>query len=419
MKKRFFILLTALLTLVYSQELIDGIAAIVGENIILKSEIDQFARLSASQMGVNPSKNIETYNQLVQQSLNALIDENILLEQAKIETIEVKDREVESMLNQQIESMIYQAGSKENAEKILGNPLTKIKRDYRPIIKNRLIVEKLRNEKFSQINITRREIEKFYNTFKDSIPEIPPALDFSQILFHIKPGIKEENKARFTADSLLNILKQGGDFSQLANKYSDDPASATYGGDLGYIVRGGFIKEFEEVAFSLQTNEISNVIKTEFGYHIIQLLDRKGENVNVRHILIKPKISDSNIESIENHIDYVRSLLITNEFTFDSAAVIYSDAPDVKTNRGRIQRIPKNQIQQQKFISVLDTIKTGKVSSVFKTDMGYHILKLNGVYDDSWTTIEQWALEYKKTQLYEEWLKELHLKFNIEIRIGS
>jgi peptidyl-prolyl cis-trans isomerase SurA len=419
MKKRFFILLTALLTLVYSQELIDGIAAIVGENIILKSEIDQFARLSASQMGVNPSKNIETYNQLVQQSLNALIDENILLEQAKIETIEVKDREVESMLNQQIESMIYQAGSKENAEKILGNPLTKIKRDYRPIIKNRLIVEKLRNEKFSQINITRREIEKFYNTFKDSIPEIPPALDFSQILFHIKPGIKEENKARFTADSLLNILKQGGDFSQLANKYSDDPASATYGGDLGYIVRGGFIKEFEEVAFSLQTNEISNVIKTEFGYHIIQLLDRKGENVNVRHILIKPKISDSNIESIENHIDYVRSLLITNEFTFDSAAVIYSDAPDVKTNRGRIQRIPKNQIQQQKFISVLDTIKTGKVSSVFKTDMGYHILKLNGVYDDSWTTIEQWALEYKKTQLYEEWLKELHSKFNIEIRIGS
>ncbi len=419
MKKRFFILLTALLTLVYSQELIDGIAAIVGENIILKSEIDQFARLSASQMGVNPSKNIETYNQLVQQSLNALIDENILLEQAKIETIEVKDREVESMLNQQIESMIYQAGSKENAEKILGNPLTKIKRDYRPIIKNRLIVEKLRNEKFSQINITRREIEKFYNTFKDSIPEIPPALDFSQVLFHIKPGIKEENKARFTADSLLNILKQGGDFSQLANKYSDDPASATYGGDLGYIVRGGFIKEFEEVAFSLQTNEISNVIKTEFGYHIIQLLDRKGENVNVRHILIKPKISDSNIESIENHIDYVRSLLITNEFTFDSAAVIYSDAPDVKTNRGRIQRIPKNQIQQQKFISVLDTIKTGKVSSVFKTDMGYHILKLNGVYDDSWTTIEQWALEYKKTQLYEEWLKELHLKFNIEIRIGS
>ena len=419
MKKQYFILLSILLTLVYSQELLDGIAAIVGENIILKSEVDQFARLNASQVGINPSKNIEAYNQLVGQSLNALIDENILLEQAKIETIEVKDREVESMLNQQIENIIYQAGSKENAEKILGNPLTKIKRDYRPIIKNRLIVEKLRNEKFSQINITRREIESFYDTFRDSIPEVPPTLDFSQILFHIKPGIKEENKARITADSLLDILRKGNDFSKLANKYSDDPASAAYGGDLGYIARGGFIKEFEEVAFSLQNNEISNVTKTEFGYHIIQLLDRKGENINVRHILIKPKISESNIESIENHIEYVRNLLITNKMFFDSAAVIYSDAPDAKTNKGRIHRIPKNQIQQQNFLSVLDTIKVGKISSVFKTDMGYHILKLNGIYDDSWTTIEQWALEYKKTQLYEEWLLKLRSKFNIEIRIGS
>ena len=419
MKKRFFFLLFVLLTLVCSQELLDGIAAIVGENIILKSEVDQFARLSASQSGINPSENIETYNYLVQQSLNALIDENILLEQAKIETIEVKDREVESMLNQQIESMIYQAGSKENAEKILGNPLTKIKRDYRPIIKNRLIVEKLRNEKFSQINITRREIENFYNTFKDSIPEVPPTLDFSQILFHIKPGIKEENISRFTADSLLDILRKGGDFSKLANKYSDDPASAAYGGDLGYIARGGFIKEFEEVAFSLQNNEISSVIKTDFGYHIIQLLDRKGENINVRHILIKPKISESNIESIEKHIEHVRSLLITNKISFDSAAVIYSDAPDAKTNKGRIHRIPKNQIQQQIFLSVLDTINVGMVSSVFKTEMGYHILKLNGVYDDSWITIEQWALEYKKTRLYEEWLQKLRSKFNIEMRIGS
>ena len=131
------------------------------------------------------------------------------------------------------------------------------------------------------------------------------------------------------------------------------------------------------------------------------------------------KISESNIESIENHIEHVRSLLITNKISFDSAAVIYSDAPDAKTNKGRIHRIPKNQIQQQIFLSVLDTINVGMVSSVFKTEMGYHILKLNGVYDDSWITIEQWALEYKKTRLYEEWLQKLRSKFNIEMRIGS
>lgn len=402
----------------FSQELIDGVAAIVGENIILKSDVDQFARLTASQMGINPSKNIDSYNRLLKQSLNALIDENVLLEQAKIETIEVKDRDVENMLNQQIENMILQAGSKENAEKILGNTISKTKRDYKPMIKNRLITEKLRNEKFSKIHVTRREVEDFYRTFKDSIPEIPPTLDFSQIFFKIKPGPVEENAAKHKADSLHNVLISGGDFNELAQKYSDDLASAKYGGDLGFIARGGFIKEFEEVAFSLDKNEISKVVKTDFGYHIIQLLDRKGENINVRHILIKPVVSENNLNSIKQLADSVYEKLLTNKISFDSAAFLYSDDPDVKTNRGRIQRISKRQIKQQEFLSVLDTIKINNISSVFKTELGYHILKLNGLYDDSWATIEQWALEYKKSNLYEEWVRQLRSEFDIELKVS-
>lgn len=418
MIKRFYLLILFFSIISFSQELVDGIAAIVGKNIILKSEVDQFARLTASQMGINPTKDIDSYNKLVKQSLNALIDENVLLEQAKIETIEVKDRDVENMLNQQIENMIFQAGSKENAEKILGYTISKAKRDYRPIIKNRLITEKLKNEKFSKIHITRREVKNFYETFKDSIPEIPPTLDFSQIFFKIKPGPVEENAAKHKADSLHNVLLNGGDFSEIAQKYSDDPASAKYGGDLGFITRGGFIKEFEEVAFSLKKNEISKVVKTEFGYHIIQLLDRKGENINVRHILIKPVVSENNIKSIEQLANSVYEELLNNKISFDSAAVLYSDDPDAKINKGRIQRIPKNQIQQQEFLVVLDTIKIGNISSVFKTELGYHILKLNGLYDDSWTTIEQWALEYKKSKLYKEWVRQLRSEFNIELKVS-
>ncbi|HCK99006.1 MAG TPA: hypothetical protein DHW42_02710 [Candidatus Marinimicrobia bacterium] len=418
MIKRLQLLILFFSIFCFSQEPVDGIAAIVGENIILKSDVDQFARLTASQMGINPTKDMDSYNKLLKQSLNALIDENVLLEQAKIETIEVKDRDVDNMLNQQIENMIFQAGSKENAEKILGNTISKTKRDYRPMIKNRLITEKLRNEKFSKIHITRREVDDFYKTFKDSIPEIPPTLDFSQIFFKIKPGFREENAAKHKADSLHNVLINGGDFSELAQKYSDDIASAKYGGDLGFIARGGFIKEFEEVAFSLDKNEISNVVKTEFGYHIIQLLDRKGENINVRHVLIKPVVSENNIKSIKQLADSVYENLITNKISFDSAAVLYSDDPDVKVNKGRIQRISKSQIQQQEFLAVLDTIKIGNISFVFKTELGYHILKLNGLYDDSWTTIEQWALEYKKSNLYEEWISQLRSEFNIELKVS-
>ena len=420
MKKIFFFSLAVLITYTsFSQDIIDGIAAIVGENIILKSEVDQFTRMNASQLGIDPSKDIEKYRQLMNQSLQSLIDEKIMLEQAKIETIEVKDREIDMALNQQIDNIVFQAGSEENAERMLGSPLNKIRRNYRPIIKNQLIVQKLRNEKFSMVSITRREVEEFYATHKDSLPEIPVSVDFSQILFKIKPGVKEKQKAKNLADSLYHVILSGGDFAELAGKYSEDPASAAYGGELGYISRGGFIKEFEEVAFSLKKNEISNVVKTEFGYHIIQLLDRKGESINVRHILIKPKISEKNIKEQTALMDSVRNLLITHQLSFDSAAVLFSDDPDVKTNKGRIQRILKNQIQQPEFLAVLDTISVGKISQIFSTDFGYHIIRLNNVYDDSWTLIKNWALEYKKSQLYDEWINDLRSKFNIELRIGE
>ena len=419
MKKSFVLLIIIFVTISFSQDIIDGIAAIVGENIILKSDVDQFTRMNASQLGINPDKDPKTYQKLIQQSLQSLIDENILLEQAKIETIEVKDREVEAMLDQQIDNIIYQAGSKENAERMLGSPINKIRRDYRPTIKNRLIVEKLRNEKFSNVNITRREIDDFYNMYKDSLPDIPESIDFSQILFEVKPGKFEDEKAKTLADSIYQLIIDGADFAELAKLYSDDPASATYGGDLGYITRGGFIKEFEEVAFSLNINEISGVVKTEFGYHIIQLLDRKGENINVRHILIKPETSENNINDLIAKIKTVKNMLITNQISFDSAAVLYSDDPDVKSTKGRIHRISKSQIQQPEFLAVLDTINVGEISRIFQTDMGYHILKLNNVYDDSWAVIKNWALEYKKSQLYEEWITELRSKFNIELRIGE
>jgi len=403
----------------FSQELIDGIAAIVGENVILKSEVDQFTRLYASQLGIDPRYDPQGYEQLMRQSLNALIDENILLEQAKIETIEVKDRDVENMLNQQIDHIITQVGSKEETEKVFGGPMQKIKKDYRQIIRNQLIAEKLKNEKFGKVTVTRREIKDFYETYKDSIPEIPPSIDFSQILFKLKPGSIENQIAKEKSDSILLLLRNNnGDFEDLARRHSDDQATAPYGGDLGFISRGDFIKNFEEVAFTLQKNQISNVVRTEFGYHIIQLIDRKGENINVRHILIKPEISDDNINATLSFADSIRNLIINHVIEFDSAVILFSDDPDVAKNRGKIQRIPKNQIQQPEFIAALDTLKIGEVCSIFQTDLGYHIIRLDAVYDDSWATLELWTLEYKKSKLYEKWIGELRSKFNIDIKVS-
>lgn len=410
----FFLLLLVLLT--HTQELIDGIVAIVGDNVILRSDLEQFARMNASQMKIDPIRDQDKYIEIVNKSLNVLIEENILLEEAKIETIEVKDRDVENMLNNQIQEMITQAGSRERAEEMLGSPISKIKRDYRPIIKKRLIVETLRSEKFKNITVSRREVNDFYNVFKDSLPEVPPSLDFSHILIDISPGEKEENEAKEKADSILNLLKSGEDFGRLARLYSNDPGSAAEDGNLGYINRGGFIKSFEKVAFSLHKGEISDIVKTDFGYHIIQQVDRKGEKINVRHILIIPKISDQNILDSEKLSNDIHQNIINGSITFDSAAVRYSDDKDSKTNKGRIERIPKNQIQNPAFLSVLDNLEVGQLSSVFKTDLGFHILKLNNVYDDTWVIIEQWALEYKKSELYQKWIDDLKSQFFIDIK---
>ncbi len=416
MNKRLSVLFLLLFSVAFAQDIIDGIAAIVGENVILKSEVEQLARMNASQLRIDPRQDPVKFESLKKNALDALIDEKILVEQAKLDSIEVKDREVEAMLEQQIQGIISQTGSIDKAEEILGSPLTKIRKEYRPIIRNRLIVDKLRSEKFNSISISRREVNDFYKVYRDSMPDIPPTLDFSQILFQIKPGDQEQALAREKADSILLCIKTGDDFAALARQFSEDPGSATEGGDLGYISRGGFIKEFEEVAYSLEPQEISAVVKTTFGYHIIQLLDKKGEKINVRHILISPKVSEKNISDALDLAREIRKRLVTESFPFDSAAFFYSDDSDAKSNKGRIDRIPKNQIQNPEFLTILDSMKVADVSSVFRTDMGFHILKLNGIYDDSWHTIEQWALEYKKSDLYRQWISELRSQFYIDIK---
>ncbi len=405
------------LCIVNAQSLIDGIAAIVGSNAILLSDIDQVARMTATQMNLNIYRDTTQFRLLKRNVLNSLIDDNILLEVARIETVEVKDRDVDNALNQQIESIISQTGSQEEAEKILGAPLSKIKKDYRPIFKNRMIVEKLRSEKFKDVSVSRQEVESFYRTYKDSVPEIPPSVDFSSILFKVKPGASEDNLARSTADSLLTLIHNGANFEILAREYSNDVASAKFGGDLGYIKRGAFIKSFEETAFSLDIGEISPVIKTDFGYHIIQLLDRKGESINVRHILIRPSISQNNVLFCRQLADSVRNLIVTNQISFDSAVMKYSDEPNKEVSRGRVKRIPKNQIQNREFIETINSLKIGEVSPVFETDLGFHILKLNNIFDDTWITLEKMALEFKKNRLYQEWLLRLRKDIYVETKI--
>ncbi len=415
MKKK--LLITLLIGLLcFGQEVIDGIAAIVGDHVILRSEVEQYARMTANQYQINPFRNKKQFEELKQQSLQQLIDEKILLEQAKIESIEVKDRNIEATLEQQMQSMISRAGSEKKVIEIMGKSLPEIKKEYREIVRNRMIVQSLQQQKFMDINITRREIDQFKEEYKDSIPDVPPSLDFSHILISPKIGENETSEAKELIDSLYQLIKDGADFGKLAMKYSEDPNSAKRGGELGFIKRGNLVKSFEETAFSLKKGEISEVVKSSFGYHIIQMIERKGEKINVRHILIQEKISNANIDEARKKAFAIRKKIMNDQIPFDSAAVKYSDDVDLEKTKGRIRRIPKNKIENPEFVKVLDTLEKNQISDVFKTDQGFHIIRLNNIYDDTYPTIKNWALELKKQKYYQNWVKSLRDNFNIEIK---
>jgi peptidyl-prolyl cis-trans isomerase SurA len=147
------------------------------------------------------------------------------------------------------------------------------------------------------------------------------------------------------------------------------------------------------------------------------LIDRKGESINVRHILIKINLSDQNFTDRYKFADSIRTKIINNEISFDSAVVYFSDEPNAKTTFGRIKRIPQNQIQNSDFLNVLSNLKIGEISPVFETSSGFYILKLNNIYDDTWLTIEKYALEYKKNQLYSEWLNKLKKNIFINVKV--
>ena len=411
------LLLTFLIAMiVFGQDIIDGIAAIVGEHVILKSDVEQYARMSASQNQINPYKHKDKFKKLKTQSLQSLIDEKILLEQAKIESIEVKDRNVEAMLDNQMQNMVAQAGGEDKVVEIMGKSLSDVKREFRPIVRNRLIVQNLQQAKFADINVSRREIELFKEEYKDSLPDIPPSIDFSHILIMPKTSDDESNVAKILIDSLYNIIINGEELGELAKKYSQDYASAKNGGELGYIERGNLVRAFEEAAFKLEKGEISKVVKSIFGYHIIQMIERKGEKINVRHILIKEELSSKNIDDAQLKALNVYNEITSGKIDFDSAAVKYSDDVDLGKTGGRIRRIPKNQIENPEFIEVLDKLEFDEVSEVFKTSQGFHIIKLNNIYDDTYITLEKWATELKKQKYYDNWVKKLRESFKIAIR---
>ncbi len=405
-----------------AQQLVDGIAAIVGKEIILKSEIDQHVQNFIIQNRIDVQSNPAIINDLKKQTLQRLIEQKLMLTKAEEDTITVEDELLDKQVEQRIRIMVNQVGSEDKLEAMFGSSLKKIRKDTREIIKEQMLVEKTRAMHFQGLKVSRREVEKFYKTYKDSLPTQKEMVTIGHILKLIRPSEEAQMKAYKKAEDILKQLKDGADFAELAKKYSEDPASAKRGGDLGYTSRGDFVPEFEAVAYSLKKGEISDIVQTQFGFHIIQLIDRKGEKVRTRHILIQAMPTEEDEKRVVNELKEIRRRILNGE-DFSELALEYSDDENVKDDKGILGTFEIDKMVLPQFREQIKKLKPGEVSEPFKTDFGYHIVYLKDrkeehryTLEDDWQQIEQFAMNHKMEQEYGKWIEELKKEVPIQIK---
>jgi len=364
---------------------------------------------------------------LKKQVLDAMVEEKLMLAQAKIDSVEVKDEEVTRTLDMQIQNLIRQVGSEKQLEQLYGKSIARIKREYRDEIRNQLLMQRVRQQQEDKINVTRREVEEFFAVYKDSLPPVPEEFTISHILMFPKPDSTVEQKTRQEMQVILDSIRAGGDFADFARRYSTD-GTASGGGDLGWAKRGDYVREFEEAVFSLKEGQISNVIKTQFGYHIVQLLGRRGESVHARHILLKvDKSAVSDSTTIAQLLELKRRAEAGESFS--ELARKYSEDEETKSIGGDLGTFTADQLHPD-FLQVLQSLKEGEISDPIQTSHSsrnaYHIVWLRKRtpahemnLQDDYRRVEQLALYMKRNKKYEEWLEELKKEIYVDIRAND
>ena len=406
-----------------SNTVVDGIAVVVADNIILKSELAQIVNVTAMQQNINPNQNMELYQRLQMQVLQSLIDQKVVLELAKKDTnIIIKDKEVDGALEAQINNILSQAGSEEKAEEMLGESLRDFRREYWFDIRDRLYAERYQQMKLQSISVNRIEVESFFTTYKDSLPFFPPKIKLRHLLLPLKPGEISTITTIALLDSLRDEIYAGSDFSELAKIYSQDPGSKNRGGDLGFTRRGALVSEFEKVAFTLELGEISKPIKTAFGYHLIQPIEKQGDKVRVRHILINPPITENDEQKIYDFAATIKDSIITLD---DFIVLAERHSNDEQTNKkgGDLGWINPNSFAIPEIGQVLQYLELHECSQPVKTSLGYHLLWLEDAKEGGspnlekhWVDIEAMALNKKKMDWYQDFIQSARDKFYISIK---
>tara|TARA_B110000444_G_scaffold204345_1_gene197173 strand:- start:178 stop:1482 length:1305 start_codon:yes stop_codon:yes gene_type:complete len=416
------ILLLLLMSFSFSQEgvLLDRVSAVVEGRVVLLSDVVLAANALAAQEQINPSTDTEKYKNLLLKSSESMIEQLVIIKMAEVDSVEVLDKDVERALDRQIETIITQAGSKEAAEQALGRKISDFKRAYRDDMKGKLLAERYTNTLTSGISITRGEVISFYNTYKDSIGSFPTLYKTRHLLLEINPSEKSLNEALIKTKKIRKEIVSGLAFEDAAKQYSEDPGSKELGGDLGYVPRGTFVKEFEKAAWTIELETLSPPVKTKYGYHLIEVLQRTGQKVALRHILISVETSEE-----DKNLTYKKASSISGEIKNKEDFILktkeLSDDTTSGPKGGYMGMIDLESYQIKDLSETIKNIPLNTASSPVLTQFGYHIIwvdeKKEGgppTLEKNWIDLEQMALNQKKSDWYSIWIEKIKNKFYIK-----
>lgn len=419
MKKIYILVILLFFQNILFSQSIDKIEAIVGSEILLTSDIENQYNQFLSQ-GITDAENIRC------DIVDELLFQNLLVHHAKIDsTINVSSEEIDQEVNKRISYFESQLGSLDKVEAYFKRSIESINEELSFVVKDQFFSQKKQSLIIDGVKITPNEVKTFYKALDQiDIPLMPTQVELSQIV--VLPKISQEEK-KLIKDKLNSFRKRiynGEDFKVLAALYSDDIASANNGGELGFVNRGDLVPEFERAAFKLGNEEISEVIESKYGFHIIQMLERRGEQVNVRHILIKPKFTSTSLKNASDDVNRVKSKIDSNYISFDDAIKEYSE-DDSKNNGGLIINSStgssefsldeldptiRYMIEDMEIDGISDPSLT---KSNDATQAAYRIIRLNSriaehkanIVDD-FDVLKGYALSDKKQKTIDKWIKD-------------
>ena len=418
-------------TVSYSQQVIDEIFAVIGGEIVMKSEIES-QYLQTTSQGFPKG---ESTRGMIKESL---LLQALLLHHGKIDSVQVNDAQIDQDVDRKMQYFLAQmGGSPADLERQFGKTYLEVKDDLREVSKNAFISDGKRREVTSGVKITPEEVKEYYESLpQDSLPLVSESVEIGHIVINPEVNKTEKERVRAEVNRYREEILNGASFETKALLYSQDPGSARRGGELGFVGRGQLVPEFEAVAFNLKENEISDVVESAYGFHVIQLIEKRGQMVNVRHILRIPRITYEDQKLAKDLLDSIHQEVTTGKLAFDKAAVLYSQDENSSGNSG-VMINPQTGTSlfdladlDSRLFKVIENVKVGEYTDVMmeSTPDGksyYHFITLKSKNPAHTATLEtdykqiyDEALLMKQKKALDAWVKKEIKKTYIQIKEG-